>query len=224
MSKKMILLVEDNKKVQNFNRRMLEDEGFTVECAMTLESAAVFLEKTKPAAIILDIGMPDGNGLDFLREFKKTSRIPVLMLTGYGEAKDIVLGFKTGCDDYLPKPYTFDVLLVRLLRLLKSAEEVPEAITRGLLTLRFLPDVAYIGDKNLNLSKKEFYLLLHFVQNENLPLDAENLYITVWGTPMAGDSQALKAAVSRLRNKLKGCGYTITPEYGLGYRFEQGET
>lgn len=221
MKGKLILLVEDNKKVQYYNKRMLMDEGFIVESSLTLAATREFLARRTPDIIVLDIGMPDGNGIDFLREFRQTSKIPVLMLTGYSENKDIVLGFHTGCDDYLSKPYTFDILLVRLNRLLKSAEQVPEVVTRGLLTLKLTPREAYVNGKDLVLSQKEFALLLFFIQNENLIMSASYLYKNVWGSSMAGDDNAIKVTLSKLRKKISDSGYTITAEYGEGYRFER---
>ena len=244
MSSKTILLVEDSKKVQNFNSRMLERSGFIVETAMTLADARAFLACQIPAAIILDIGMPDGSGLDFLREIRgdrikqrnldtcanselcimhyELSKVPVLLLTGYSETADIVKGFKRGCDDYLTKPYTFEVLLVRLEHLLEHAEQIPETITRGLLQLHFTPRKAFIDGRDLMLTPKDFACLQFFVQNEDRLLGAEHIYENIWGQPMGGDSQALQNAVSGLRKKLTGCGYTITAEYASGYRFERG--
>jgi len=221
MKGKLILLIEDNKKVQNYNKRMLTEEGFAVESALTLADAKAFLAQRTPDIIVLDVGMPDGNGIDFLREFRQTSKIPVLMLTGYGENKDIVLGFNTGCDDYLIKPYTFDILLVRLNRLLKSTEQVPDVVIRGLLTLKFTPMTAYLNGKDLILSQKEFTLLLFFIQNENRVMSAEYLYENVWGASMAGDDNVIKVTLSKLRKKISGSGYTIVAEYGEGYRFER---
>lgn len=221
MKGKLILLIEDNKKVQNYNKRMLAEEGFAVESALTLADAKAFLAQRTPDIIVLDVGMPDGNGIDFLREFRQTSKIPVLMLTGYGENKDIVLGFNTGCDDYLIKPYTFDILLVRLNRLLKSTEQVPDVVIRGLLTLKFTPMTAYLNGKDLILSQKEFTLLLFFIQNENRVMSAEYLYENVWGASMAGDDNVIKVTLSKLRKKISGSGYTIVAEYGEGYRFER---
>ena len=215
------MLVEDSKKVQNYNNYLLSEQGFDVITAMTLAEAETCLETRDPDAIILDIGMPDGSGLDFLRELRRISRIPVLLLTGFGESKDIVLGFETGCDDYLTKPYTFEVLLVRLLRLIQGAEQVPEIVTKGLLTLKLIPREAYVNGKNLLLTPKFYSLLQFLIQNENRMIGAEKIYEAVWGRPMAGNSQALHTAVSRLRSKLKGCGYTITTGYGNGYRFER---
>ena len=223
MNEKTILLVEDDKKVQSFNKRLLAGEGFAVQTAMTLADARGILEQQAIDAMILDIGMPDGNGLDFLRELRQTSRIPVLMLTGYGETSDVIKGFESGCDDYLRKPYTFEELLARLKRLLYRAEQLPETVTRGALTLNILAKEAFLNGADLMLTPKDFALLQYFVQNEGRTLDRDVVYEKVWGRPMAGDSQALGSAVSRLRKKLTGCGYTISGGYGNSYCFERGE-
>lgn len=220
MSDKLILLVEDSKKVQNFNKRMLERAGFTVELAMTLTEAKAFLARQTPAAVILDIGMPDGSGLDFLRELRETSEIPVLLLTGYSETKDIVKGFKGGCDDYLTKPYTFEVLHVRLLRLLQNAEQVPETIARGSFSLNLTSMTAHLNGEDMLLTQKEFALLLLFLQNEGKTMSAEYIYEKVWGQNMAGDIRAVKFQVSNLRKKIEGSGYAIPAVRGGGYRFE----
>jgi len=220
MNRKQILLIEDDRQVQNYNKQMLKDEGFGVETAMTLAEARAFLKSGTPDAIILDIGMPDGNGLDFLREFRQTSKIPVLLLTGFGESKDIVIGFQTGCDDYLPKPYTFDVLLARLTRLLQSAEQVPETITKGRLTLKITPMLALVDGADIQLTQKEFALLQFFVKHENQPLSAEYIYEQVWGQSAAGDARQVKYQVSRLRKKLEGSGYALAVNRREGYCFE----
>jgi len=223
MNGKKLLLVEDNKKVQTFNEELLTRQGFAVEMAMTLADARACLSRQTPDAIILDIGMPDGNGLDFLKELRQTSNVPVLMLTGYRENADVVKGFDSGCDDYLPKPYTFEVLHARLKRLLQRVEQVPETVRKGSLTLKLTPREAYVSGKNLLLTPKDFTLLQFFIQNENRLMNVEYVYENVWGQPMEGDSRALGNAISRLRRKLTGCGYTITADYGNGYVFERGE-
>lgn len=221
MNGKTLLLVEDNKKVQNFNVELLTKQGFAVETAMSLAEAGACLSRQMPDAIVLDIGMPDGNGLDFLRELRQTSKIPVLMLTGYGENKDVVKGFNSGCDDYLPKPYTFEVLLVRLERLLRSAEQVPETVTKGALKLNVSSLVAYVNDVDILLTQKEFALLMLTLQREGRHLSAEYLYEKVWGQPMVGDTGAVRRQISLLRKKLEGSGYTISVTRGEGYCFER---
>jgi len=221
MNGKTILLVEDEKKVQDFNKRLLAGEGFAVQTAMTLADARGILGQRAIDAIILDIGMPDGNGLDFLKELRQTSNIPVLMLTGYGENADVEKGFDSGCDDYLPKPYTFNVLHARLKRLLYRVDMVPETVSRGPLTLNILAKEAFMNGEDLLLTPKDFALLQYFIQNEDRPLTAETLYEKIWGRPINNDVGAARRAVSRLRKKIEGCGYIISNVYGNGYRFEE---
>ncbi len=223
MDKKRILLVEDDKKLLAVNKMLLETRGFAVETALTLAETWEALSKRTPTAIILDRGMPDGDGLDFLGEFRKTSRIPVLMLTGYKEDEDMVQGYDSGCDDYLTKPFSFAVLLRKLQSLLRRAEEVPDAIVKGGLSLKLTPREASVNGVDLKLRPKEYALLQYLVQNEGRVMSGEDVYQAVWGQPMSGDSTSFRVTVSRLRNKLVGCGYTISNERENGYCFERGD-
>ncbi len=222
---KRILLVDDDPAVQAKNKKNLEREGYTVRCALTLAQAREKVEAQTPDAIVLDRGMPDGEGLNFLRDFRQTSKvkIPVLVLSGYNRDENVVEGFDNGCDDYLTKPYTFEVLLTRLRHLLISAELIPDEITKGSLTLKPLPMIAYVNGVDLELRPKEYSLLQYLAQNENTFFSTEQLYEAVWGQPMSGDSGAVKTSISRLRSKLPGCGYMISTDTGSGYRFERGE-
>ena len=219
MNGKTILLAEDNKKVQGFNKRLLAGEGFAVQTAMTLADARGILKQQAIDAMILDIGMPDGNGLDFLRELRQTSRIPVLMLTGYGETSDVIKGFESGCDDYLRKPYTFEELLARIKRLLYRVELVPETVTRGRLTLKPAPMIALLDGEDILLTQKEFSLLMLFAQNEGKTMSAGYIYEQVWGREMMGDDRALQQRISSLREKIEESGYVIAAVRGEGYRF-----
>ena len=221
MNGKTILLAEDDKKVQGFNKRLLAGEGFAVQTAMTLADARGILKQQAIDAMILDIGMPDGNGLDFLRELRRTSRIPVLMLTGYGETSDVIKGFESGCDDYLRKPYTFEELLARIKRLLYRVELVPETVTRGRLTLKPAPMIALLDSEDILLTQKEFSLLMLFAQNENKTMNAAYIYEKVWGREMLGDDRALQQRISSLREKIEESGYIIATVRGEGYRFER---
>ena len=221
MTGKLILLVEDNRRVISFNKRLLEGRGFAVDSATTLAKAREYVKTRMPDAIILDIGMPDGSGLSFLQELRRTSKVPVLLLTGFDEDDDIIAGFESGCDDYLPKPYTFGVLFVRLQRLLQNADQMPETIAKGRLSLRIPPMIATIDSVDLLLSQKEFALLLLFVNHENHALAAEYIYEQVWGQPMASSTGAVRFQISRLRKKIDGSGYAIVFKKGAGYCFEQ---
>ena len=219
MSERLVLIVEDEEKVQEFNRFLLKRQGFNVKTAMTLSGAWKFLENNTPDAIILDRGMPDGDGVDFLKKLRRTSEIPVLLLTGYSEGTDIVLGYESGCDDYVTKPYEFDVLLAKLKRLLQNAEKVHDTIVRGSLRLDLLAGKAFLNDENMLLTQKEFAVFLLFMQNEGKSISAEYIYEKVWQQPLIGDKNAVQAIVSKLRKKIEPHGYEVAVERGQGYAF-----
>jgi DNA-binding response OmpR family regulator len=123
----------------------------------------------------------------------------------------------------MSKPFDYEVLLARVEVMFRNVEQMPESITKGTLTLKPTPGEAYINGKNLLLTPKDYAILQFFVQNDDRVMSAGYIYENGWGQPMTGDSQALMSAISRLRKKLCGCGYTITMEYGSGYCFERSE-
>ena len=215
-----LLLVEDNIEVQNNNKKILERRGYPLKQAMNLAEAREIIAKDPPRAIILDVLLPDGSGLDFLAELRKTSHIPVLLLTALGTPADIIAGLNAGGDDYLPKPYNLAEFLARVNALLRRAEQVPEIIKKGQLTLHMASAQAFLSGVPMQLSQKEFQLLYILVQNEGLMVTAEYLYEKAWGMPMMGDTQSVKSAVSRLRKRLAGSGFSILASRGKGYRFK----
>lgn len=225
MNNKVILCVEDNMQVQLFNKQLLEAKGFTVRLAMTLAEARETVAREMPGLIILDIHLPDGNGLDFLRELRKTSTVPIIALTNDNEDKDLVTGFASGCDDYVPKPYTFPVLYARIEALLRRAGYA-ENILKGNLTLDVSSGKTFLSGADMLLKPKEFALLQTLAQNENITVSAERLYEKVWKAPIGSDKRSLQKQISTLRAKLAdgGCGYTISSVYGEGYRFEKGSS
>jgi DNA-binding response OmpR family regulator len=227
MSKKFLLLVEDDRDVQIFNKHMLEEQGYTVEASLTLAGARGVMERRETAglridAIILDRGMPDGSGLDLLEELRtQGSKIPVLMLTGYDADIDVITGYDSGCDDYVAKPYSFGVLSAKLKRLLEQAENVPEYIIRSNLKLNPRNQTAYINDKNLLLTKMEFNLLLLLVENEGKVMPYDCLYEKVWGQPMNNDKTTVLNTARRIINKLDGAKCAVENLYGKGYCFQR---
>jgi len=220
-SGKLILLVEDNEQIMDGNCRMLERHGYETISALTLEGARALTVDRRPDAIVLDIMLPDGNGLNFMRELREVEKsgVPVLLLTGLATKEDILLGLKSGGDDYLVKPYDFDELLARVEALLRRAERVPEIIVKGRLSLDVTAGVALLDGKDILLTQKEFALLLVFVQNEGRFVDGVYLYEKVWKAPMAGNSGVVRKTVSSLRGKIKGSGWAITWTKGKGYVF-----
>ena len=186
---------------------------------MSVAEAWKEIRNEMPALIILDIRLPDGNGLDLLRELRKTSAVPVIALTNDNKEKDIVTGLASGCDDYVPKPYTFPVLYARIEALMRRVERVPEVITKGRLSLNVTANIATLDGADLILTQKEFALLLVFVQNEGRYFEAEYLYEKVWKAPMSGDSQTIRKTVSNLRGKIDDSGWNIEWSRGEGWCF-----
>lgn len=220
MSKKRILLLEDNEQIMRGNERMLSRRGYEVICALTIAQAKSAIATHMPDLFVLDIMLPDGSGLDFMAQLRQHSQAPVLLLTGLTTPEDVVRGLSQGGDDYLAKPYDFGVLLARVEALLRRAENIPEKLVRGKLCLDVTADVATFDGNDLLLTQKEFVLLLIFVQNAQRCISAEYLYEKAWKQPLSGDSQALKKTIHRLREKIEGSGWRIEWSRGEGYSFE----
>ena len=216
-----ILLVEDEIQVQKKNKRILERSGYNIRQAFNLGQARTIIKQSAPLVIILDIGLPDGNGLSFLQELRETSNIPVLILTAMGTNEDIIRGFEQGSDDYLTKPYDLKVFLARIEALLRRARLVPETITIGPIRLNTVSWTAFLDEEDLMLSKKEYSMLQLFMQHPEITLSSDLIYDRVWGQETPENPDALKTIISRVRRKLDGSGYTITAERGEGYVFEQ---
>lgn len=198
-----ILLVEDNEKILRGNEHMLRLEGYDVMTALSLSEAKKCLAEKRPDVIVLDIMLPDGSGLDFLSELRQRSNIPVLLLTGLGTNKDITKGLRAGGDDYITKPYDFDVFLARLEALIRRASQTVKVVSKGSLTLDIISNRAYLRDEDLILSQKEFAVLLLLSENIGKGINVEHIYESVWKQPYTTDNTSLKNVISRLRKKLE---------------------
>jgi len=221
MNNNYLLLVEDDKDVQASNKRMLERRGYKVRQAYTLAQAKAIIGEEAPGAIILDVMLPDGNGLDFLRQFRKTSNIPVLVLTAMDTNDDVISGISAGGDNYLTKPYDLDVFFAQVAALLRRSQLIPETLSAGLLKLDTASGMAFLNGEDMLLSKKEYSLLQLFVQHPDKTISTEYLFEKVWGFGMPIDNSVLRNMVYKLRKKLEGSGYTVASERSEGYIFEQ---
>jgi len=219
--KDYILLVEDEPVVQSNNMKILTRHGYNIKQANCLTEAKAIIKEEMPCAIILDLQLPDGNGLAFLRELRNTSDVPVLILTAMGTPDDIIRGFDVGSDDYLTKPYDLKVFLIRIEALLRRASTVPDVLIFDRLRLYPSSGKAVVGDEEIQLSQKEYSILQLLIQHPERLLSAEYIYEKVWGQKMLDDDNSLKVAVSKLRTKLTDAKYTITASRGEGYYIEK---
>jgi DNA-binding response OmpR family regulator len=219
-----ILLVEDNVKLNEINRRALEKEGLTVLTALTLAEARAHLKTHAPEVILLDVLLPDGDGVDFCAEIRGGTDAHILFLTSRIEHADRLRGLDTGGDDYITKPYLLAEMLSRVRAVLRRRDlaraKPPErTLALGALTLDTVASQAFIDGEELQITGKEFSVLLLFVQSAGKELSAEWLYETAWRQPLAGDKQSVKTIVSRLRKKLEPHGFEIAAVRGGGYTF-----
>ena len=214
MTGKTILLVEDNSIVMRNNSKLLKERGATVLTAETLAEARVILDTIYPNVAVIDIMLPDGSGLDLLKEIRASSIIaalPVLLLTAKAETNDIVHGLSTGADDYLVKPYDLDVFAARIEALLRRAAShekpvmqnpsIPNSITIGQLRFDMITNQAFYGGNDLLLSQKEFALLFLLAQNAGKMMSPQYLYETVWKQPLK-ENAVLKTHIYNLKKKL----------------------
>lgn len=221
---KTILLVEDNRHLNAINSRALRLAGYRVLTALSLKEARERLAEAEPDAIVLDILLPDGNGVDFCREIRERIAAPILFLTSVTGVEQALEGIRAGGDDYLNKPFHIELLLARIEAFwrrdaIQQRRNPATALTRGPLTLNPATGVALLHGEDMQLTGREFALLLLLMRNEGRALTAGYLYETIWNLPLVGDPNALKTAVSRLRKKLEGSGFGIIAKRGVGYRF-----
>ena len=220
-----VLLVEDNEALNLSNSRALKLRGYQVVASLTLAAARECLRGLKPDVILLDVMLPDGNGLDFCQEIRKMTSAHILFLTAKAEHESILCGLKCGGDDYITKPFHPEELLARVdavMRRRKMAGAAGKMLVKGLLQLDIVAAQAFVEGENLSLTPKEFSLLLFFVQNEGEIVTAEQVYKTIWQAPLAKDKNALQTAVSKLRQKIEYAGFSIDSMRGRGYIFREG--
>lgn len=222
-----VLLVEDDENVLRTNRRVLEHAGYAVQCATTLKEAWRFLGEQPPDAIVLDILMPDGSGVDFCEQVRPLTPAPVLFLTALDEKSEVLEGLRAGGSDYIVKPYDTDELVARvdaqllLARMNRVAQS--KTLVRGSLVCDLVAHRAYLGGRDLLLTAKEFALLLVLARRPGCTLSSEHLYAAVWNQPFASGGATLRRHLSTLRRKLEetGGGCAIKAVYGKGYRFDE---
>ena len=216
-----LLLVEDDPTIQAYNRQLLEGKGYELKQALTLSAArSVMLSEGTPRAVVLDVLLPDGNGFDFLKQLRKTSNVPVLILTSEDTEADILEGLTAGGDQYLVKPVAPAIFLSHVEALLRRSEALPEMLALDSIKLEPSSGKVQIDGEDIVLSQKEFALLQQFIQYPDRLLLAKDLYLKVWGQDMLADDYSLSSAVYRLRKKIAASGYTITSEYKEGYILE----
>jgi two-component system alkaline phosphatase synthesis response regulator PhoP len=223
-----ILVVDDEPSVTDLLAYNLRKAHYDVLIAADGRQALKLAGEANPDLILLDLMLPEIDGLDVCRELRKTSRIPIIMITARGEEIDRVVGLELGADDYISKPFSVRELLARIKAVLRRAQPdndapPPATILHGPAGLELDVEcrAASVGAAELELTRLEFDLLHHLLSNAGRVLPRERLLEQVWGYDFAGDTRAVDSAIKRLRAKLRFASPqadAIEAVRGVGYR------
>jgi two-component system response regulator ResD len=219
--KKRILVADDEPRIRDLLRIVLESRGFAVSEAEDGAAALKEFAAAPPDMVVLDVMMPGMDGFECCRQLRSASDCPIIMLTAKGEDYDVVQGLECGADDYIVKPFTPMVLVARVQALLRrSGKDVkPRDVFGGLAIDREAREVRADGAVTA-LSRREYDLLVYLADNYNISLSRDQILESVWGYDYLGSSNTVDTHVGRLRTKLGKCGAYIITLRGYGYRFE----
>jgi len=222
-----ILVVDDEPAVLNLLVYNLSKAHYQVMTAVNGRQALEIARQAEPDLILLDLMLPEVDGLDVCRELRRTSKVPIIMITARGEEIDRVVGLELGADDYVCKPFSVRELMARVKAVLRrvQSDETPQAAVLtgpGSLRLEAESREAWVGDIQLNLTRLEFDLLYTLLLNADRVLTRERLLEQVWGYDYVGDTRAVDSAIKRLRASLRSAdpgADGIEAVRGLGYKF-----
>lgn len=222
-----ILIVEDDRGLNRGIALALKEEAVEFLSALTLAQAQEIWKNNAVDMVLLDVNLPDGSGYELLKEIRRTSQIPVLMLTANDLEIDEVTGFSLGADDYITKPFSLMVLRARVERMRFRIRQTEAYGYEDERFQFFYDEMRYLADgQEIVLSKTEQKLLKLFTEHIGQTLTREQLIDTLWtGDRKYVDENALSVTVNRLRRKLEGKGREcpIQTVYGLGYVWEKRE-
>lgn len=222
-----ILVVDDEAGIRDIIKKYAVFEGYTVEEASNGMEAIEMCRSKTYDIIIMDVMMPELDGFSTVREIRKTSDTPVIMLSARGEEYDRIHGFETGVDDYVVKPFSPKELMMRIQSIMKRAgntakteETKRETFTVDGLTADFTARIVYVDNEKIDLSPKEYDLLFYMIKNRNIALSRDRLITEVWGYDFYGDDRTLDTHIKLLRKSLGKYSGRIVTVRGVGYRFE----
>jgi DNA-binding response OmpR family regulator len=217
-----ILVVEDETSISSFVAAYLRNAGYTVRTASSAKAALVDVAGEMPSLIVLDLNLPDGDGVELCRRIRKSSDVPILMLTARDEDVDKIIGLEVGADDYMTKPFNPRELVARVKSVLRRASperrrSETEELRHGDLVVNSGKREVYVGDEEIRLAPKEFDLLWELLDHRGIVLTRDQLLERVWGYTFAGDTRTVDVHVRQIRRKL-GDASPIVTVWGVGYK------
>jgi DNA-binding response OmpR family regulator len=226
-----LLIVDDETRIRSMIRKCAEFKGYDVTEAADGMQAIQLCRNSHFDIIIMDIMMPELDGFSACREIRKTSQIPIIMLSARGEEYDKINGFELGIDDYVVKPFSPNELMLRIAAIMnrvsraegKSESDSEHRIVLlddGRFKVDFTARIVYIDSERVELSPKEYDLLFYMINNRNIAISREKFISDVWGYDFYGDVRTLDTHIKLLRKSLGRYADMIVTLRGVGYRFE----
>jgi DNA-binding response OmpR family regulator len=222
MSAKKILIVDDELRIRKLVGDFLKREGYiAIEAENGKIALDIFNTEEGIDLVILDVMMPEYDGWTVCREIRKISNVPIIMLTARSEEFDELFGFEMGADEYVTKPFSPKILVARVNALLRRVERKEDKIKSfDGLQIDENAHIVYVEGKAIDLSPKEYELLLYMVENKGKALGREQILNKIWGYDYFGELRTVDTHINRLRIKLEKQSKLIKTVRGVGYRFE----
>lgn len=223
---KKALIVEDDSNIAELLRLYLEKDGFTVEIASNGDEGLRAATEHSPDLILLDIMLPVLNGWTVCQEVRKTSQVPIIMLTAKGETFDKVAGLEMGADDYIVKPVEVEELLARIHAVLRRTDTADKEQEKKLVFDKLVINLSsyelIVDGQRIDTPPKELELLYHLASSPNRAYTRNQLLDEVWGFDYYGDSRTVDVHVKRLREKLRDVSdqWSLKTVWRIGYKFE----
>ena len=227
MDNQKIMIVDDDANICELLRIYLEKDGFSTVTSTDGEQAIAYAQRYNPDLILLDIMMPRLDGWQVCREIRKTSSVPIIMLTAKSETFDKILGLELGADDYITKPFETKEGIARIKAVLrrsgdgKRAGDIKE-VRFDKLCINLTNYELVVDGRSIDTPPKELELVYHLASNPNRVYTRDQLLDEVWGFDYYGDSRTVDVHVKRLREKLEGVSeaWSLKTVWGVGYKFE----
>ena len=223
MDRIKVLIADDESRMRKLVKDFLTREGYEVlEAADGAEALDLFYSDKDISLLILDVMMPNVNGLDVLKEVRESSKVPIIILTAKSDERDELEGFEYGADEYISKPFSPKILAARVNAILRRSNLIDsdETIEAAGITLDKAAHQVIVDGKKIELSFKEFELLTYFMENQNIALSREKILNNVWNYDYFGDARTIDTHVKKLRSKIGEKGDCIKTIWGMGYKFE----
>lgn len=222
-----IIIADDEQLIRRLVSDFLKKDGFTVLEAENGKEALLLFEKNKDTdLLVLDIMMPEKDGWEVCREIRKTSSVPILLLSARSQEFDQITGFEAGADDYVTKPFSPVLLTKRIEALLKRSQSNTKSADSGIhgLTVNKNAHQVFADGKEITLTVKEYSILLKLIENTGRVYSREQLLDDIWGFDYYGDTRTVDSHVARLRTKLGDWGNAhLKTVYGVGYKIQESD-